>query len=175
MDGVSATETHPATILQRLIRYKTVNPPGNERECIEYIADLLQAGRLESILLARDPSRPNLLCRLKGEGHAPPFLMYGHADVVPVEGQDWTHDPFSGDIDDGCVWGRGALDMKGGLAMMLAALLRAQREQLRLPADILFCVVSDEECGSGSSGPLRFTWLVAGSTPSWWPKSKYAR
>jgi acetylornithine deacetylase/succinyl-diaminopimelate desuccinylase-like protein len=91
--------------------------------------------------------RPNLLARLKGRDEAPSLLLQGHIDVVPVEGQNWQHPPFEGKNVDGWVWGRGALDMKGGVAMMLAAFLRAKAEGLTLPGDVLLLVLSDEEAG----------------------------
>jgi acetylornithine deacetylase/succinyl-diaminopimelate desuccinylase-like protein len=111
----------PVELLQNLIRFNTTNPPGNEGECIAYINHLLNSLGIETTLLARDPSRPNLIARLSGQGNAPPLLLYGHVDVVTTENQAWQHPPFGGDLADGYVWGRGALDMKGGVAMMVAA------------------------------------------------------
>lgn len=140
----------PAELLQRLIRFNTVNPPGNEAECIAFARDLLAAAGVDSLILARDPGRPNLVARLEGRGEAPPILVYGHVDVVPVTGQQWSRDPFAGEEADGFIWGRGALDMKGGVAMMLAAFLRLAaeaREGRRPPADVILALVSDEEGG----------------------------
>jgi acetylornithine deacetylase/succinyl-diaminopimelate desuccinylase-like protein len=134
-------------LLQRLIRFDTTNPPGNERECVEWIDGVLRDGGYETKILARDPERPNLLARLKGRDVAPSLLLQGHIDVVPVEGQNWQHPPFEGKNVDGWVWGRGALDMKGGVAMMLAAFLRAKAEGLTPPGDVLLLVLSDEEAG----------------------------
>src|SRR6266566_6756033 len=112
----------PAEILQQLIRFETNN-------------------------LARDPMRSNLVARLAGQGNAPPLLLYGHIDVVTTENQQWQHPPFEGIEVDGYIWGRGALDMKGGVAMMLAAFLRAKAENLHLAGDVILTVVSDEEDG----------------------------
>ncbi len=137
----------PAELLQQLIRFNTTNPPGNERACVEWIDGMLRDGGYETKILAKDPERPNLLARLKGRGEAPPLLLYGHVDVVTVEGQSWRHPPFEGKNIDGWVWGRGALDMKGGVAMMLAAFLRAKAEGLTPPGDVLLLVLSDEESG----------------------------
>ncbi|OPX91745.1 M20/M25/M40 family metallo-hydrolase [Pelotomaculum sp. PtaB.Bin117] len=137
----------PAELLQNLIRFNTTNPPGDEAACIAYINNLLTEAGLETTILARDPGRPNLITRLTGQGDAPPLLLYGHADVVTAENQVWRYPPFEGTIAEGCVWGRGALDMKGGLAMMLAACLRAKAENLALPGDIVLAVLSDEESG----------------------------
>lgn len=137
----------PAELLQKLIRFNTTNPPGNERECVEWIDELLRDGGYETKILTKDPERLNLLARLEGRGEAPSLLLYGHVDVVPVKGQNWQHPPFEGKNLEGWVWGRGALDMKGGVAMMLAAFLRAKAEELTPPGDVLLCILSDEESG----------------------------
>ena len=137
----------PVEILQRLIQFNTTNPPGNEAACVMYVRELLEEAGIESTLLAKDPNRPNLIARLPGQGKAPPLLMYGHVDVVTTENQPWQHPPFEGKLVDGYVWGRGALDMKGGVAMMVAAFLRANAEGLNPPGDILLAIVSDEEAG----------------------------
>jgi acetylornithine deacetylase/succinyl-diaminopimelate desuccinylase-like protein len=143
---------HPAELLQNLIRFDTTNPPGNERACIEYIHGLLQGAGLESLLVARSAERPNLIARLKGDGSVPPLLLYGHVDVVTTEGQQWTYPPFEGRLVDGNVWGRGALDMKHGIAMYMAALLKAKIEGTRLPGDVIFAATVDEEaaCEDGA-------------------------
>lgn len=135
----------PVELLQRLIQFDTTNPPGNEGACIKYIDKILKQAGIKTTLLAKDPNRPNLLARLKGQGSAPPLLLYGHVDVVPTAGQEWLHPPFAGKIVDGCVWGRGALDMKSGIAMMLNAFIRAKDEKINLPGDLVLCIVSDEE------------------------------
>jgi acetylornithine deacetylase/succinyl-diaminopimelate desuccinylase-like protein len=137
----------PAELLQRLIRFDTTNPPGNERECIRFIAGLLEEAGIATTLIARTPERPNLVARLKGEGNAPPLLLYGHVDVVTTSGQNWQHPPFEAHLVDGYVWGRGALDMKGGVAMLLAAFLKARMEGAQLPGEVIFAAVADEEAG----------------------------
>ena len=142
-----ANPPDPATLLQQLIRFDTTNPPGNEAECISFINSLLTKAGIKTKILARSPERPNLVARLPGRGSAPPLLLYGHVDVVTTENQQWRHPPFEGGITDGFIWGRGALDMKGGVAMMLAALLRARHENLALPGDVIFAALSDEEAG----------------------------
>jgi len=137
----------PAELLQQLIRFDTTNPPGNEAECIAYINYLLTEAGFETNILARDPMRSNLVTRLAGQGNAAPLLLYGHIDVVTTENQQWQHPPFEGIEANGYIWGRGALDMKGGVAMLLAAFLRAKAENLPLPGDVILTVVSDEEAG----------------------------
>ena len=140
------TAPGPVELLQRLIRFDTTNPPGNEGECLWYIHDLLAAWGFSVRMLGPTPERLNLVARLEGRGDAPPLLMYGHVDVVTTEDQEWTHPPFEGRQEDGCVWGRGALDMKGGIVMMLSALLRAMSEG-ETPGDVVLALVSDEEAG----------------------------
>lgn len=137
----------PDELLQNLIRFDTTNPPGNEIACVTYIRDLCESLGIETQLYAKDPNRPNLVARIKGNGSASPFLLYGHVDVVSTANQDWSHPPFSGDIIDEVIWGRGALDMKGGVAMMTAAFLKAKAENIDLPGDVILCVLSDEEAG----------------------------
>ncbi len=137
----------PAELLQHLIRFDTSNPPGGERECIDWVSSLLEEIDCEVRILARDPERPNLIARLRGRGQAPPLLLQGHVDVVPARGE-WSHEPFAGDIAGGFVWGRGALDMKGGVAMMIAAFLRAAAAAEPPPGDVILCVLADEEAGS---------------------------
>lgn len=142
---VRGTAVDPIVLLQELIRFPTENPPGDVRHCVGFIQDLLGVFGIDSTIYARDELRPNLVARLRGRGVAPPLLLYGHVDVVPVSGQSWSVQPFSGLIKDGYVWGRGALDMKGGLAMLLSAFV-AMKESPP-PGDVIFCVVSDEETG----------------------------
>lgn len=137
----------PEKILQQLIRFNTTNPPGNEVACVQFIQELLHRAGIETTIVAEVADRPNLIARLKGRGDAPPLLMYGHVDVVGIEKQAWSRDPFGGEIHDGCVWGRGSLDMKGGVAMMLAAFLRVHAEKAELQGDIILTIVCDEEAG----------------------------
>jgi len=142
---------NPVELLQSLIRFDTTNPPGNERECVDYIANLLTQAGCDFKIVGRSPDRPNLIARLPGHGTAPPLLLYGHVDVVTTVGQTWQHPPFEGRLVDGYVWGRGALDMKGGIVMMLSAFLRAKTEDLHLPGDVILALVCDEE-GGGDAG-----------------------
>lgn len=137
----------PTELLRRLIQFNTTNPPGNEAECISFIKGLLNEAGIETNILDQTPERPNLIARLHGKGSASPLLLYGHVDVVTTANQQWQHSPFAGEVIDGFVWGRGALDMKGGVAMMLAAFLRAKLEALNLPGDVILAIVCDEEAG----------------------------
>jgi acetylornithine deacetylase/succinyl-diaminopimelate desuccinylase-like protein len=142
-----AIQDRPVELLQALLRFDTTNPPGNERECIEWIRGLLEELGCEVTLRASDPVRPNLIARLPGRGIAPPLLLQGHVDVVAARGE-WQHEPFAGEIHDGYVWGRGALDMKGGVAMLLAAFMRAAVAETPPPGDLILCLLVDEEAGS---------------------------
>jgi len=153
MGDMGTPETEERTrrvseLARDLIRFDTQNPPGRERACVEHLERIFTQAGIDTHKSARNPDRPNLLARLTGRGAAPPFLMYGHVDVVTVDGQEWTRPPFEGDIVDGVLWGRGALDMKGGVAMMATALLEAKEAGLSPPGDLLVLVLSDEEGGS---------------------------
>lgn len=132
-------------VLRRLVRVDTTNPPGNEAPAIAIIESLLTDAGIESTRIASDPARPNLIARIRGRGTAPPLLLQGHIDVVPVSGQDWAHAPFEGVIADGCIWGRGTLDMKGPLVMMLDAFLRAAADPTPPAGDVILAVLADEE------------------------------
>jgi acetylornithine deacetylase/succinyl-diaminopimelate desuccinylase-like protein len=140
-------------LLQRLIRCDTTNPPGNEILCIQILDDVLRDAGFETQILGSDENRPNLVTRLAGQGQAPPLLMYGHVDVVTTKGQSWTHPPFEARVADGYIWGRGVLDMKGPVVVMVSTLLRAKAEGFEPPGDVVLAVVSDEEaggrCGAG--------------------------
>jgi acetylornithine deacetylase/succinyl-diaminopimelate desuccinylase-like protein len=138
----------PVPILRQLIRFDTSNPPGNEGPCIAYVNELLDAVGIATRVLAADPARPNLVARVPGRGLAPPLLLHAHVDVVPTDGQPWSQPPFEGRLQGGHLWGRGAIDMKGGLAMMLAAILRLCAEGAAPAGDVILAVVADEEAGS---------------------------
>jgi acetylornithine deacetylase/succinyl-diaminopimelate desuccinylase-like protein len=136
--------------LVRLIQAQTVNPPGNELPAILIVKDILEGAGFpkDAIQIVEStPKRVNLIARLKGDGTERPFLMSGHVDVVPVEREHWTHDPFGGELIDGMVWGRGALDMKGFLAMYLQIFLSLFRQKLALKRDVILAAIADEEAG----------------------------
>jgi acetylornithine deacetylase/succinyl-diaminopimelate desuccinylase-like protein len=144
-------------LLRRLLRHKTVNPPGDERPLQEELArDLAQAG-FEVELVGRTEARPNLVARLRGTADGPALCMLSHCDTVLADPEDWQHDPWSGDLVDGEVWGRGAQDMKSQTAAEVAAAISLAREGWR-PArgELLVVVVVDEETG-GEEGAI---WLT---------------
>ena len=136
-------------LLQELIRFDTTNPPGNEEACIAHIEALLDAHDVETERYEKVPGRPNLIARHAGTKDCPPLLLYGHVDVVTTAGQQWTHPPFGGELVDGYVWGRGALDMKSGVAMIVRSFLDAVNRTSDTPLVLL--ILSDEENG-GDTG-----------------------
>ncbi len=142
--------------LQELLRIDTTNPPGNETKAAEFIASILRRDGIEPIILESAPGRGNLVARLKGDGRAAPILLMVHLDVVPAEPGGWTHPPFAGDVADGFVWGRGALDTKELAAMELMVMLLLKREGKPLARDVIFMANADEEAG-GSKGA---GWMV---------------
>jgi acetylornithine deacetylase/succinyl-diaminopimelate desuccinylase-like protein len=139
--------TDVVELLRELIRFDTTNPPGNETACIAHVQRMLEETGVETRIVAKDEARPNLVARVRGAGEAPPLLLYGHVDVVTTSGQEWTHPPFGGELVDGWVWGRGALDMKGGMAMLVDTFLRAARGEITPRGDLILAVLSDEENG----------------------------
>src|SRR5258708_6313413 len=150
-----------AALASDLIRIDTSNPgdhsgPG-ERDAAEYVAELLAGAGLEPTVLESHPQRTSVVARVEGEDRArPALLIHGHLDVVPADAGDWRVHPFSGENQDGCIWGRGAVDMKDMDAMVLAVIRQRMREGRRPPRDVVLAFVADEEAG-GSWGAR---WLV---------------
>ena len=138
----------PVELLQRLIRFDTVNPPGNERPAQEHLASLLEPAGFEVTLDGRTPERPNLVARLRGKADGPTLCLLSHVDTVYATPEEWQHDPWSGDLADGFLWGRGALDMKSQTAAEVAAAIGLAEQGWR-PAsgDLLVVSVVDEETG----------------------------
>jgi acetylornithine deacetylase/succinyl-diaminopimelate desuccinylase-like protein len=133
--------------LQDLIRIDTTNPPGNETPAAEYLASVFKREGIEPTVLESVPGRGNIVARLKGDGRAAPLLLMVHLDVVPAESDAWTHSPFGGEIVDGFLYGRGALDTKELAAMELVVMLMLKREGKPLARDLIFMANADEEAG----------------------------
>ncbi len=133
--------------LQHLLRLDTRNPPGNEILAAQYLRDVLEAEGFECVIVGPTPERATLITRLKGDGSEAPLLLMGHTDVVAVEPEKWSHGPFSGDIADGFLYGRGALDMKNTVAMELMSILLLKRQGVPLKRDVIFMAEADEETG----------------------------
>ncbi len=155
--------------LQALIRLRTVNPPGDEILAARYLAAVLTGAGLEPIVLEPYPGRGNVIARLRGDGTGGgPLLLLAHLDVVPADPERWARDPFSGEIADGYVYGRGAVDMKGMAAMELQVVLGLARDATAagldpardaipgLRRDVIFAGTADEESG----GYLGIAWIV---------------
>ncbi|MEZ4264937.1 MAG: M20/M25/M40 family metallo-hydrolase [Myxococcota bacterium] len=138
---------HALDLCQRLIQIDTTNPPGNERPAADLLADELRAAGLSPVVLESAPGRSNVVARLKGTGAKEPLLLTAHLDVVEADASRWRHPPFSGEIADGCVWGRGAIDMKNMAAMSVALICRLARDGVQLERDLIFAGVADEEAG----------------------------
>ena len=143
-------------LLQRLIRLDTTNPPGNETLAADLLRDYLEAAGVECELYARDPARANLVARIRGSGDGPSLALLSHTDVVLADPAEWQRDPFDGELVDGHVWGRGALDMKGQVAASAVAVATLAREGWRGSGDLIFVAAADEEVGDG----FGLKWLV---------------
>ena len=142
--------------LQMLLRIDTTNPPGNETEAAQYLSGVLVREGFETEITESQPGRGNVTTRLSG-GDEPPFLLLGHLDVVACEPDKWTFPPFGGELHDGFIWGRGALDMKNMVAAELMVMLLLKREGIALNRDVLYAATADEEAGKGEHGP---GWLL---------------
>jgi acetylornithine deacetylase/succinyl-diaminopimelate desuccinylase-like protein len=131
--------------LVELVKIRSVNPPGNEREVAEYVKAVLAAEGIESELYALDPERPNLVAKLKGNGKKKPILIMGHTDVVGVQPEKWYADPFSGIREDGFIYGRGTLDDKDNVAAGMMVMILLKRLGVDLDRDVIFLAESGEE------------------------------
>jgi acetylornithine deacetylase/succinyl-diaminopimelate desuccinylase-like protein len=133
-------------LLQQLLRLNTVNPPGNETIAAELLRDYLEANGVEVELYGRVPERMNLVARIRG-GDGPSLCFLSHTDTVVADPAEWSRDPWSGDLADDHVWGRGALDMKNQVAASAVAIASLAREGFTPPGDLVFVAAADEEVG----------------------------
>ena len=145
-----------ASLLQELIRLDTVNPPGNETVAAEHLRRYLESNGVACELYAKVPERANLVARIPGTGDGPRLLLLSHTDTVLADPLEWQLDPWSGELRDGQVWGRGALDMKGQVAASAVAVASLAREGFEPPGDLIFAACADEEVGAG----FGLQWLV---------------
>src|SRR4051794_27381500 len=142
-------EQRTTELLQRLIQFNTVNPPGNEQAAQEFLKEMLEGAGFECELLSAVPGRPNLVARLRGGSDGPGLCFLGHVDTVLADAADWSVDPWSGELRDGCVWGRGALDMKSQVAAEIAAACSLAEDGWRPESgELLVVVTADEEAGA---------------------------
>ncbi len=137
--------------LIELIKIDTTNPPGNETAACEYIKKQLAEVGLESEILESAPGRGNIVCRIRGDGSKRPLTIASHLDVVPAAKEYWSVDPFSGAVKDGCIWGRGSLDMKCTVALHMVTAMEMHRRKAPMKRDLIFLAVADEEM-SGLNG-----------------------
>jgi acetylornithine deacetylase/succinyl-diaminopimelate desuccinylase-like protein len=144
-------------LLQALIRLNTVNPPGNETGAAELLRDYLEPFGVECELYARVPERANLVARIPGRGEGPSLLLLSHTDTVLADPSEWSVDPWSGELRDGQIWGRGALDMKDQVAANAVTIASLAREGHRPAGDLIFAATADEELGEGVDFGL--SWL----------------
>jgi acetylornithine deacetylase/succinyl-diaminopimelate desuccinylase-like protein len=152
----SELQDETTEVLGELVRFNTVNPPGNERPAIEHLERYLAAAGFETEILGTSESRPNLIANLVAEADGPTLVFLGHVDTVLADPSEWRHDPWSGEVEDGFLWGRGALDMKSQVAAEAvagAALARAGWRPARGTLRLVF--VADEETG----GEIGAQWL----------------
>jgi acetylornithine deacetylase/succinyl-diaminopimelate desuccinylase-like protein len=136
-------------LLQELIRVETVNPPGNETRAAELLREYLGDHGVESELYAKVPERANLVARIPGTGTGPRLVLLSHTDTVLADPAEWKLDPWSGELREGQVWGRGALDMKGQVAASAVAIASLAREGFEPEGDLIFAACADEEVGTG--------------------------
>jgi acetylornithine deacetylase/succinyl-diaminopimelate desuccinylase-like protein len=150
---VTSLRAEVTELLQRLIRIDTTNPPGNETGAAELLREYLEANGVECELYSRVPERANLVARIRGTGDGPSLLLLSHTDVVLADPREWSVPPFSGEVRDGEVWGRGALDMKGEVAANAVAIASLAREGFSPAGDLVFAATADEEGGTGFGLP----------------------
>jgi len=140
-------EGEAVALLSRYVQIDTTNPPGNETPAAELFKRIFDAERIEARVLESSPGRGSVWARLPGDGSKPAILLLNHLDVVPADPRFWSQPPFGGVVQDGYVWGRGALDMKGMGIVELMAMLILKRERVPLKSDVIFLGTADEEMG----------------------------
>ncbi|MGZ8522702.1 MAG: M20/M25/M40 family metallo-hydrolase, partial [Candidatus Binatia bacterium] len=142
-----ALEDEAVAMLSRYVQIDTTNPPGNELKAAAFLKAILDTEGIEARAIESAPGRANLYARLKGNGAKKAILLMHHMDVVPAQAELWREPPFSGAIKDGVIWGRGALDNKGGGVMALMTLLALKRQNIQLKGDLILLGTADEEAG----------------------------
>ena len=141
-----AVETETLQHFKALVQIDTSNPPGNESRAVDYVKQVLEREGIAFEVFAADPSRANLVARIKGNGKKKPILVMGHTDVVTIDPKKWVdHGPFSADIAGGYVYGRGTVDDKDNLVASLMLVLTLKRSNAALDRDVIFLTESGEE------------------------------
>src|SRR3990170_2216325 len=160
MAAVSELCDEAVGLLQALIRMDTVNPPGNETRAADVLRAYFERHGIVCELRAKDPERANVVARIPG-GDGPSLAFICHTDTVLADPVEWQRDPWSGELLDGEVWGRGALDMKGQVAASAVAFASLSRERFRPTGDVVFAATADEEVGASNGGEgYGLQWLV---------------
>jgi acetylornithine deacetylase/succinyl-diaminopimelate desuccinylase-like protein len=154
--AVASLRDEAAGLLQDLIRLDTVNPPGNETRVAVHLRGYLEQNGVGCELFAKVPERANLVARIPGSSGGPRLLLLSHTDTVLADPREWQLDPWSGELRDDQVWGRGALDMKGQAAASAVAIASLAREGFEPSGDLIFAACADEEVGDG----FGLQWLV---------------
>lgn len=147
-------DLHPVSLTKKLLSFNTINPPGQERECAAYLGKLLKQGGFKVSFHEFDESRTSLVARLRGGGPKAPLCFTGHMDTVPLGAKGWRVDPFAGEMDGDKLYGRGASDMKSGIAAMVNACLVAAEIPARR-ADLTLILTAGEETGSEGAAHLQ--------------------
>src|SRR3954468_13630122 len=145
-----------AEVLAKLIRFNTVNPPGKERECLQWLASYLSDAGLEVELDGAEPERPNLVATYEGGEDGPALGYLSHVDTVLADKQDWSADPWGGEVRDGFLYGRGTIDMKNQTAAEAVAAATLARNGARFKGTLKVIAVADEETG----GQLGAKWIT---------------
>jgi len=159
LDAIRWNEVRDETaeLLSELIQIDTTNPPGNETEAAQYLQKRFSAEGIDGEILESEPGRGTFIARLKGQRPGPTLLLFNHTDVVPAgDAAKWKHPPFSGKIDQGYVWGRGALDMKNQTAVEAMTMFLFQRLGLDFGGELIYAACADEEKGAAYGAE----WLV---------------
>jgi len=134
-------------MLSRYIQVDTTNPPGNEIEAARFLKEIFDREGIESRIIESAPGRGNIYARVAGTGSRPAVLLLNHMDVVPANAKEWRQPPFAGAVQEGYIWGRGALDMKGPAVVEAMTLIALKRHKIPLKADVIFLGTADEEAG----------------------------
>ena len=147
------TEVNALELTRDLLSFNTINPPGQEQQCAQYLGKLLEEGGFNVAYYEFAESRTSLIARLEGRNGSPPICFSGHLDTVPLGAERWSKDPFSGEVDGNRLYGRGASDMKSGIAAMVGGALRLQKN-FRGKAGITLIFTAGEETGSQGASYL---------------------
>src|SRR5256886_10410145 len=166
----TAVGAEAVDLLRAYLQIDPTSPPGNEIAGARFLADVLQRAGIESRTVESAPGRANLVARVRGDGSLGAIVLHHHIDVVYADRRFWTVDPFGGEIRDGFLYGRGAIDMKSTGILQLAAVLALKRAGARLKRDLVFLATADEEAGSAFGAQY-----IAAKHPEWLASARYAR